>query len=199
MEKQLTQLTELDDKILRLIHLSERFRNTNINLSAEVFDYPTEDCFVVICKYDNQYLLGKLRTDYEFCPGDWGFLTLHTHRGDEWKEKALWTSEYYAGLKPTQIIRAYHTFMWLDLDSQLWWNFIPFKVEVESGKFILDPDKKYSEFKWVKKKDFPKYSREGYLEHVCNKTLDADHLYVDNFTTIFDKHRGFYNFFPYQK
>ena len=198
MGKTQTGLLKFDNLALRVIHLAERFQDAKIDIPEEAFEWETQDCFLVICEHDNKYLIGKLKQDYEFCPNDWDFLTPHAKEGDNWKKKVLWAPQYYAELKPTRILRAYHTFMWLDLDSKLWWHFIPFKVEVEDKKFQLDPNKKYSEFRWVKKSELSRFSRQGYFKDVCGRTLDVDHHYVEDYTTVYDVQRGYYSFFPFR-
>jgi len=199
MKKLETSLLKSDTSIMQMIHLTERFKDRRIDIPDKAFDWGTQDCFLIICEFNNRYLIGKLKKDYEFCPNDWDFLTPHAQHNDEWKEKALWTPKYYARLKPTQILKAYHTFLWLDLDSQLWWHFIPFKVGVKEDKFTLDPNKKYSGFKWVKRRDIEKYSRQRYFTEVCRRTLDVDNLYIGDYTTIHDINRGYYNLFPHRE
>jgi len=129
-----------------------------------------------MCNYDTDYLIGKLKPDYEFCPGDWDFLTPHKQPDDDLIKKALETPEYYASLKPRKILKVYPNFLWNDVDSKVLWNFFPFLIEVEHDKYVIDTYKKYSEFKWVKKEELPEYSRRGYFEYVLSKTLDLQKL-----------------------
>ncbi len=190
-------IPEIESRAMKLIHVSERFENRH-EMPADVFDYETHYCLQALCRLGGMYLIGRLREDYEFCPGDWDFLNQHLERTDELRQKALETPRIYARLEPQGIVRAYHSYMWLDTDSRVWWHMMPFLVEVGSDRFVMDPDKKFSELRWVRKEDMPAYSRQGYFEYALSKTLGVDHLYVDDYTTVYDRQRGYYSFFPYR-
>ena len=190
-----------DEQALKLIHLAERPDKT-VDVPDKVFDYPVQDVVCVMCRHGEKYLIGRFRLDYEFCPLDWDFLERHLHgihQHETLAGNALEVPEYFAGLKPKKLIRAYHSFMRLDLDFDICWHFVPFQIDVESEKFRINPDEKYSEFRWVLREELPEYSRQEYFEVLCNRTLDVDHLYVDDYTTVYDMQRGFYNFFPLRR
>ena len=125
-----TKLSKKQDNILRIRHIKERFNYDLKNVLDEISNYPTLDCFLVIPEHDHRYLIGKLRKNYKFCPGDWDFLTPHWHPGNKLKDKAFETPKKYTGLTSVKIIKSAKPIMWLDIDSKVWWYFLPFVIKV---------------------------------------------------------------------
>jgi hypothetical protein len=185
------------DETYKLVHLCER-ESQDWTGVRDILGWPTQDILTVICESQGRFLIGRFKEDYLFCPGDWDFLTKHMEQGDlPYKQLSERLPEELAGIKFVRHIRAYHNFHWLDLDEKLWWHFIPFRVEVE-GQPQIPKNSKYSEFKLVNRAELPKFSRRGYLEYFAKRTLNVHDLYIDDFTTIFDKERGYYCFLPHQ-
>lgn len=198
MKKLSTNLITSHDLLHRLVHLKERPKEEWIRFKDDILDWPTQDMLTLICESDNKFLIGKFRADYDYCPEDWDFLTKHTKRNElPYKKLSEIIPENY-GIRFVRHIRAYHDFSWLDIDMKLWWHFIPFHILVEEGQPIIPKNSKYSEFRWVNRNEISKFDRQGYLENIAKNTLDVSHLYIQDFTTIFDRMRNYYSFSPHE-
>ncbi len=175
MEK-LTYLSKSKDFLYRLKYLQNKYSFwKSLQILWKTRKFKTEDCFVIICKFNKEYLIAKLKKDYEFCPGDWGFIDTiqrkHIKGKEPRKKVAFSLPFYYAGLNSKRIIKETKPFHWLDKDSKFWWHIFSYLIKVNSKKYIINKKEKFSQFKWVKKEDFSKYSRKNYLEDISKEVL----------------------------
>jgi hypothetical protein len=104
------------------------------------------------------------------CGSDLDFDTNHPVIGLTNEEDAIRSVKEHTCLEGT-IIKEFPDYMWLDVESKVWWHYHPFLMEVKSRKIVLKVDGKHSEYRWVKLEEIPRFSRLNYLEYVLKKTI----------------------------
>lgn len=167
-----TQLNKKQEVGLKHKYIAELLCGRTIILPNDVKNYPTQDMILVICKNKKRYLVLRFRKDYDYCPADWDFVTRHPYTGMSMEENATEAVRHHVGLNG-KIEKNYPNYIWLDIESKMWWYYYPFLMKTNDQNIIFSPNGKYSEYKWVNIQEVPKFSRLNYLENALERTLNS--------------------------
>lgn len=136
--------------------------------------YPKHKYVIGIVKFKDRYLILRFRRRYEYCPGDWDFITKRLDfKFKNLGDVILETVFHHASLKG-KIVDKYKSYGWPDPEYKVLWLYYPFLIKVSDSKIELNPDSKYDAFKWVKKDEILNYDRLGYLENVLTNTINKN-------------------------
>jgi hypothetical protein len=166
-----TQLTKSEEDKLKHEFVNELHRQQSIRLPENVLDYSVQDMTLIICRNKGKYLVLKFRKDYDYCPGDWDFVTRHPYTGKSSEQNAVEAVKHHIGLDG-EILQSYTNYIWLDLESKIWWHYYPFLMETSFRDVQFRQNGKYSEYLWVDRYDITKFSRLDYLENSLDRTIN---------------------------
>ena len=166
-----TTLTKSEEDRLKHEYVNELQKQQNIRLPEHIFDYSVQDMILVICRNKDKYLVLRFRQDYDYCPGDWDFVTRHPYTEMSSEQNAVEAVKHHVGLDG-EIFHLYSDYIWLDLESKIWWHYYPFLMNTSSRDVQFRPNGKYSEYQWVNRDEIPKFSRLNYLENSLDRTIN---------------------------
>ena len=134
--------------------------------------FPKKDYVIGIVKFKDKYLILRFRKDYDYCPGDWDFITKHLDfKFNNLDDVILETINYHIGLKG-KIVKKYKPYGWADPEYKILWFYCPYLVEVDSDNIQLNPDSKYDSYKWIDKDEILSYDRLGYFKNALKYTIN---------------------------
>ena len=116
-----------------------------------------------ICKYEDRYLLLKIKKNNKYCPRDWDFFACRPmlpKSSVEFNINSL--VKEHLGING-KIIKRSITFEIWDKESKIHWIICPLLIEVDCGNVVLG--EKYIEYKWVKLRDVLKFDRLNYFKN----------------------------------
>jgi hypothetical protein len=133
---------------------------------------PQKDYVISIVKFKNKYLILRFRKDYDYCPGDWDFITKHLDfKFNSLDDVILETINHHINLKG-KIIEKYESYGWADPEYKVLWFYFPYSIEVDSDNIQLNPNSKYDSYKWVDEDEILSYDRLGYFRNALKHTIN---------------------------
>jgi hypothetical protein len=134
---------------------------------------PKKDYVIGIVRFKDKFLILRFRKDYDYCPGDWDFITKNLDfKFNNLDDVMLETINHHIGLKG-KIIKKYKSYDWADPEYKILWFYFPYLVEVDSDNIQLNPESKYDSYKWIDKNEILSYDRLDYFKNALKHTIET--------------------------